>query len=135
MSNKQFEKFYWPGLKKSLIKTYEAGIIPMVFFEGMYGARLEYLLDLPKGSIVCHFDQTDMFKAKEILGDHLCIMGNVPPALVQVASVSELEEYCEKLIKVCGKGGGFILGQGGSLDEAKPANLKALADAPKKFRP
>lgn len=133
MSKKQFETFYWPGLKKAILSNIEMGYVPMPFFEGRCDSRLEYLLELPKGSIVCHFEHTDMARAKEILGDHLCIMGNVPSPLLQVASPSEVEEYCKNLIKVCGKGGGFILTNGSSIDEARPANVKAMVDSVKKY--
>jgi len=135
MSRRQFEKFYWPHLKKAMVTAVDLGFVPTPFFEGGYGDRLEYLLELPKGKVVAHFDQTDMFRAKEILKDHVCIMGNVPPSLLQVASPSEVEEYCGKLIKVCGKGGGFILAPGSSTDEAKFANMKAMVDSTKKYGP
>jgi len=135
MSRKQFEKFYWPALKAAMLKSIELGFVPMPFCEGRYGDRLEYLLELPKGKVVAHFDQTDMFRAKEVLRDHVCIMGNVPPSLLQVASPSEVEEYCAKLIKVCGKGGGFILTNGSSIDEAKPKNIKAMIESAKKYSP
>ena len=135
MSRKQFEKFYWPGLKKAMLKSIELGFVPIPFCEGKFGDRLEYFLELPKGKVVAHFEQTDMARAKEVLKDHTCIMGNVPSSLLQVGSVSEVEDYCRKLIKVCGKGGGFILTNGSSIDEAKPANVKAMVDSVKKFRP
>lgn len=133
MSIKQFEKFYWPGLKQALQCTIEMGIVPIVFCEGKFGDRLEYFLELPKGKVICLFDLTDMFRAKEVLKDHVCIAGNVPSSLLQIGSPQEVEEYCAKLIKVCGKGGGFILSAGSSIDEAKPANIKALVDSPKKY--
>jgi hypothetical protein len=38
------------------------------------------------------------------------------------------------LIQVCGKGGGFILVNGGGMDQATPANIKAMVDSPKKYR-
>lgn len=135
MSKKQFEKFYWPGLKKAMLSSIELGYAPMAFCEGRYGDRLEYFLELPKGKAVAHFDQTDMFRAKEVLKDHVCIMGNVPSSLLQIGSTSEVEEYCQKLIQVCGKGGGFILTNGSSIDEAKPENVKAMVDSVKKYRP
>ena len=74
-----------------------------------------------------------MFKAKEVLGGHHCIQGGVLPTLLEAASPSEVEEYCKKLIEVCGKGGGFILGPGSSIDCAKPENLKAMIDAAHKY--
>jgi hypothetical protein len=133
MSKKQFETFYWPGLKKAMLTAIDLGYVPMPFFEGRYGDRLEYLLELPKGKVIAHFDQTDMFRAKEVLKDRVCIMGNVPPSILQVGSPQDVEEYCRKLIKTCGKGGGFILTTGSSMDEAKPANVKAMVDSVKKY--
>lgn len=133
MSEKQFKTFYWPGLKKAIQATIDLGFVPMPFFEGKFTSRLEYLLELPKGSTVCQFEHTDMARAKEVLGDHLCIMGNVPSPLLQVGSATEVEEYCRKLIETCGKGGGFILSNGSSIDEAKPENVKAMIDSVKKY--
>jgi uroporphyrinogen-III decarboxylase len=133
MSRKQFEKFYWPGLKKAMLTSIELGFIPMPFCEGKYGDRLEYFLELPKGKAVVHFDQTDMHRAKEVLKDHLCIMGNVPSALLQLGTPGQVEDYCKDLIKTCGKGGGFILTNGSSTDEAKPHLVKAMVDSVKKF--
>ncbi len=133
MSRKQFEKFYWPGLKKSLLTTIDLGYIPMPFLEGNFGDRIEYFLELPRGKAVCHFEHMDMARAKEVLGDHLCIMGNVPSSLLQVGSAQDVDEYCKKLIKVCGKGGGFILTNGSSIDEAKPENVKAMIDSVEKY--
>jgi hypothetical protein len=135
MSRKQFETFYWPGLKKAMLASIELGYVPMAFCEGRYGDRLEYFLELPKGKAVAHFDRTDMFRAKEVLKDRVCIMGNVPSSLLQVGSPQEVEEYCRKLIKVCGKGGGFILTNGSSMDEARPENVKVMVDSVKKYGP
>jgi hypothetical protein len=135
MSKKQFEKFYWPGLKKAMMTSIELGYVPMPFCEGAYGDRLEYFLELPKGKVVAHFDLTDMFRAKEVLKDHTCIMGNVPSSLLQVGSSQDVDEYCRKLIKVCGKGGGFILTNGSSIDEAKPENIRAMVESVRKYSP
>ena len=135
MSRKQFEKFYWPGLKKAMLKSIELGYVPVPFCEGAYGDRLEYFLELPKGKVVAHFDLTDMFKAKEVLKDHICIMGNVPSSILQVGSPQDVDDYCKKLIKVCGKGGGFILTNGSSIDEAKSENIRAMVESVKKYSP
>ena len=133
MSRKQFEKFYWPGLKAAMLRSIELGFIPMPFCEGKYGDRLEYFLELPKGKVVAHFDLTDMHRAKEVLKDHTCIMGNVPSPLLQFGTVQQVEDYCKDLIKVCGKDGGFILTNGSSTDTADPVLVKAMVDSPKKF--
>ena len=135
MSLKQFEKFYWPGLKRSTYASIELGYIAAHFFEGVWDQRLEYLLEFPKGKIVFHCERTDIFRAKEVLGNHCCIQGGVPPALLTAGSPQDVDEYCKKLIKVVGKGGGFILGCGSSIDCSKPANIKAMVDSVRKYRP
>ena len=132
MNLKQFEKFYWPGLKKAIVTNVELGFLPMPFFEGQNDSRLEYLLELPKGKVVIHLTYTDTAKAKAVLGNHLCIMCSVPASLLQVGSPQEVEEYARKLIEVGGKGGGFIL-TNGTADYAKPENIKAMADAVRKY--
>ena len=133
MSVKQFEKFYWPGLKKAVMVAVDLGYTTSSFCEGIWDERLEYWLEIPKGKAILRFEKTDMFKAKEVLGGHHCIQGGVPSSLLEVGSPSEVEEYCKKLIKVCGKGGGFILGAGSSIDSAKPQNIKAMIDSARKY--
>ncbi|MFC1920152.1 uroporphyrinogen decarboxylase family protein [Chloroflexota bacterium] len=135
MSNKQFEKFYWPGLKAAMMKSIELGYVPMPFCEGKYDDRIEYFLEMPKGKVVVHLDITDMFRAKEILKDHCCLMGNVPSSLLQIGTPNDVDEYCKKLIEVCGKGGGLILTHGSSIDEAKPECLHAMMEATRKYSP
>ncbi len=133
MSKKQFEKFYWPGLKKAILKAVELGYIAAPFFEGIWDDRLEYLLDLPKGKVIFWCERTDVFKAKEILGGHMCIQGGVPPTILQAGSPQDVEEHCKKLIKVVGKNGGLFVGPGSAMDYARPENVRAMVDAVKKY--
>ncbi len=133
MSLKDFEKFYWPTLKKAIEIKIDLGYIVTPFFEGIWDDRLEYLLDFPKGKLVFHCEKTDIFKAKEVLGNHMCIQGGVPPTLLQAGSPQDVEEHCKKLIKVVGKDGGFILSAGSVIDSAKPENVKAMVDTVKKY--
>jgi hypothetical protein len=133
MSIPQFEKFYWQTLKKAILTNIELGYISAPFWEGIWDDRLEYLLELPKGKFVFHNEKTDIFKAKEILGDHCCIQGGVPPTILQAGSPQDVEEHCKKLIKIVGKNGGFILGPGSAIDYAKPENIKAMVDSAKKY--
>lgn len=133
MSLKQFEKFYWPTLKDLMMGLIDAGLIPCPFFEGRYDSRLEYLLEIPQGKMVGYFDASDIFKVKEILGNHLCIMGNVPSSLLQTGTPQEVKNYCKKLIDIVGKDGGFIMAPRSAIDEVKPENLKAMIEFTKEY--
>jgi len=61
MSEAQFKRFYWPGLKKALQATIDLGYIAMPFFEAEFGDRLEHLLELPKGKMVACVEYVDAF--------------------------------------------------------------------------
>jgi len=133
LSPKQFATFYWPTFKKLVMTLIERGATPCIFFEGNFTDRLEYLLEFPKGKILARLDTTDIFKAKEILKDHVCIEGNVPSSLLQVGTVQDIKDYCKKLIDVVGKGGGYIMSPRSSTDEVKPENLKAMIDFTREY--
>lgn len=133
MSLTQFEKFYWPGLKKAIEINISLGYVMSPYCEGRWDDRLEYLLQLPKGKVIASFYQTDIARAKEVLGGHMCIYAHVPGILLQAGSTQDVEDYCKNLIKVGGKGGGFVMGALTSIDEAKPANVKAMVDTVKKY--
>ena len=133
MSLKQFATFYWPTLKKHIFNVANAGLTPCIFFEGDYTSRLEYLLELPRGKVLGHFDSSDMVRVKEVLGNHMCIMGNVPSSLLQTGSPQEVKDYCKRLIDVVGRGGGFIMSPRSAIDEVKPGNLKAMFDFTKEY--
>ena len=127
MSLEQFKTFYWPTFKKVVEGLVDLGLIPVPFFEGIWDQRLEILRELPKGKVLAHFAQANMAKAKEVLGGHLCIMGDVPSSILQVGSVQEVEDYCKKLIDNCGKDGGLIVTHM-PIDEADPKLVKAMID-------
>ena len=132
MSLPQFEKFYWPTLKKVIVALIDAGWTPCPFFEGTWDRRLEYLRELPKGKVLCHFAKTDPVKAKAILGGHLCFMIDVPGALLQIGTVPEVQDFCKNLIDICSKEGGYIM-TATSMDEARPENVKAMIDITKSY--
>lgn len=133
MSPKQFETFYWPSMKKVMDALIEEGLICMLFAEGSYNTRLEMVDDFPKGSVVWWFDQTDMAKAKQILGNKFCIQGNVPSSLLVTGSPSEVKNRCRGLIESCGKGGGYILSAGCVAENPRLENLKAMISAVREF--
>jgi len=133
LSMKQFDTFYWPTFKRLVLTLIDRGATPCIFFEGNFTSRLEYLLEFPKGKLLARIDTTDIFKAKEILKDHICIQGNVPSSLLQAGTVQDVKDHCKKLIDVIGKDGGFILSPRSSTDEVNPENLKAMIDFTKEY--
>ncbi|MFC1863605.1 uroporphyrinogen decarboxylase family protein [Thermodesulfobacteriota bacterium] len=134
MSPDQFKTFFWPHLKKVILSLIKEKLVPMVLWEGDCTSRLEIIKDIPKGKAIYWFEQTDIFRAKEVLGDTVCIRGNVPATMLCVGRPEDVVEYCKKLIGVVGKDGGFILdGAIGIPDEAKLENLRAMAKTTREY--
>ena len=126
MSPEQFETFYWPTLRKVILTFIEEGLTPMVFWEGDCTSRLETIRDIPAGKVVYWFESTDMFKAKEIVGDVACIRGNVPLSILSTGTPEDVRDYCKRLINHVGRGGGFIMDASTQFDDAKPENVKTM---------
>jgi len=82
---------------------------------------------------VAQFDRTDMFRAKEVLGDRVCLLGNIPSSLLTVGTPDGVRDYAKRLIDVVGEGGGFIMAAGYSLTEARPELVKAWIDFTKEY--
>ena len=116
MSPAQFERFYWPYLKKMVLALIDAGLTPCPFFEGDYTTRLDYLTEFPRGKIMGLFDSTDLFTAKKVLGNTMCIVGNMPVSLLQAGPIDDVIDYSRRLIDVVGKDGGFIMSSRSVLD-------------------
>jgi hypothetical protein len=133
MSQNQFDTFYWPPLKKMMDAFIKEGLIQRHFAEGSYNTRLERVNEFGKGEVLWYFDRTDMVRAKKILGEKCCIMGNVPSSLVLTGTPPAVKEYCRKLIETCGQGGGYILAAGTVGSGPKMENLRAMVEAARKY--
>ena len=90
-----WDRFVWPYVKEFVAQTDEAGLIPILHFDSDWTRDLPRLLELPARKCILSLDSmTDIRKAKEILGDHMCIMGDVPPALLSSGTPEQVYEHC-----------------------------------------
>ena len=130
-----FEEFEWPYLQRYVDAFLSEGVTPWFHFDTDWGLNLPYLKSLPKGKCVCDLDgMTDIFRAKEILGGHMCISGDVPADLLTLGTPEHVRDYCHRLIDEVGRGGGFILTTGCECPvDAKFENVKMMIDVAKSY--
>lgn len=113
ISPRHFEQFALPQLLKLVDLLVSRGLTIFFHLDQDWIKMLPYFRQFPAGNYVLHLDgTTDIFKAKEILGDRMCLMGDVPARLFKLGTPQDIEAYCKKLIDTVGRGSGFILGAG-----------------------
>lgn len=132
LSPKLWQRFVWPYFKKLVEVAIEEGIIPVLHLDSDWERDLEFFKELPKAKCIIAPDgMTDIFKIKEVLGDHMCIMGDVPAAMFALGTPEEVYNYSRKLINEIGPSG-YILSSGcDTPSNAKPENVRAMISAAK----
>jgi hypothetical protein len=133
LSDEQFKTFYWPHFKKLLLGLIEEGCIPFPWAEGGYNSRLEIIRDIPKGKTVWGFDTSDMARVKETMGDIACIGGNLSLSILSVGTEQQVKDEVKRLIRTCGRDGGYIMMNGAVIDDVNPKNVRAMIQATKEY--
>jgi uroporphyrinogen-III decarboxylase len=123
-----FERFWWPYTMEIVDALWSEGIVTFFHLDTSWDKNLPYFKRLPRGSAVIDLDgTTDIFAAKEVLRDHLCISTDVPASLLALGQPEEVEAYCKRLIDEVGGDGGMILASGCDVPpEVKRENFEAM---------
>lgn len=73
---------------------------------------------------------TDIRKAREILDDRMCLMGDVPSRMLAFSDANEVYNYVTKLIDDVGPKTGLIVSSGCDCPlNAKDENVDAMIEA------
>jgi hypothetical protein len=130
LSPKLWDRFVFPYFERLVHEVVDAGLIALLHLDSDWTRDLARFRSLPKGKCILALDgSTNIFKAKEILGDHMCIMGDVPPAMFALSTPDEVYNYSMKLTKEIGPNG-FMLHSGCDIPmNAKLENVQAMVAA------
>lgn len=126
MSPKQYAEMYWKPLKKVVMALIDMGVTPYLYTEGAYNTRLETIADVPEGKVLYHFENTDMKRAKEVLGGIACIDGNLPLYVLEYGTPDDVREACARLLDDAMDGYGYIFNTAAGVDNASRENMDAM---------
>ncbi len=137
LNPKQFERYYWPSLKKLLDAYAAKGMSVRIFAEGSILRYADYFSGYPKGVLTMHLEQDDPFELRKAL-PNVCIMGGMTTDLLGKGTGDECVDRAKKLIDGLGAEGGLILSENKMLSyrgDAVSENLRAVCDFVRDYRP
>ena len=127
VSPKTFEELCWPWMKKMIEEFLTEDCTIILHLDGNWKPLYLFFQDLPPKRIIMELEYTDMKEAKRLLGNTLCLKGNVSCSDLAFGTVSQVEDLCKQLIDDCASGGGFILSSGCEAPvNSKPQNIEAM---------
>lgn len=133
MSVANYEKYYWPSLKRCIDEIVAADITPLVICEGKYRTRLDIIKNVQPGKVVYFFEDVDMEEAKKKLGDVACIAMGMNTSTLMNKSAQDVEDEVKRSMDILAPGGGFIMTNSTALDYVSPENMHAWRDAVEKY--
>jgi uroporphyrinogen-III decarboxylase len=130
LSPNMWNRFVWPYMRRLVYEVLDHDFIPLLHLDANWDRELERFKELPRGKVIMSLDgKTDIVRAKKILGDHLCLMGDVPATMFFREDPEAVYRYSKKLIRELGPRG-FILHSGCDIPEnAKLENVQAMVTA------
>ena len=130
LTEAMWDEFVFPYLKELVGALVDVGIKPTLHFDQSWTRALPRLRELPARSCILNLDgMTDIRRAKEVLGDHMAIMGDVPATLLVAGAPVDIREYVRRLLADVGKRG-FLLAPGCDIPvNARAENVEALVAA------
>ena len=131
MSHETWMEFVWPYLRKLIDAALERNVLPILHFDSCWENELETLKELPPRRCLLMLDgSTDMRKAREVLDDRMCLMGDVPSTMLAFGTDNQVYEYVTKLIDDVGPKTGLIVSSGCDTPlNAKKENVAAMIQA------
>lgn len=126
VSEAVFEEFVWPTMYKPADLMIEAGLHPFFHNDSNWDDFLHFYTHFPKKTCIYDSDgMTDIHKVKDILGDSMCLTGNVSGSLLSLGTPDEVYAFCRQQIEEMGDA--YILASSCTLPpNTKPENLDAM---------
>jgi uroporphyrinogen-III decarboxylase len=130
LSPKLWNRFVWPYYLKVIEALLAENIMPVLHWDQDWTRDLVRLQELPAKRCILNPDgMTDVRKFKELVGDRMAMMGDVPASLFAAGTPDDIYNYVRDLTRLFGSRG-LILSSGCDVPvNAKPENVEAFVAA------
>lgn len=130
LSPKQFEKFFWPRMKRYFDWVAEHDQIAYVYSEGSFKNKVDFFRDLEPGHFAFVLEDDDPVEMKQAL-PNATMIGGYPSYVLGTKSVEENLTTVKKMMEVMAADGNYIYSENKYLtyaSDAKRENLLAILD-------
>jgi uroporphyrinogen-III decarboxylase len=133
VSRKIWDKLVFPYFHDMITQLHDNGISSILHFDQNWDRDLKRFLEFPKGCVFAPDGATNIRLAKEILGDHVAFLGDVPPAMLAAGTPDDVRTYVKELIRDLGPTG-LIMHSGCDIPFNAPrSNVEAMIEATYEF--
>ena len=134
LAPKLWNRFVWPYFAKIADAVVEAGLIPILHLDQDWTRDLARLTELPPKKCLLNPDgMTDIRKFKELVGDRMAVMGDVPAALFASGCPEDIRSYVRDLVRDIGPTGLLLCPGCDAPINTKPENMEAFVAAGREF--
>jgi uroporphyrinogen decarboxylase len=134
ISDRHFREFALPYLKEIYAHIHGKGLPGVLHICGRTRRILASMAD--SGADVLSLDDVDLAEARALVGDRVCLMGNVSPAdgMLKGTPASIRAMTREAVAKAAGNPRGYIVATGCEVPiHTPPENMRAFLDAGREF--
>jgi hypothetical protein len=134
LAPKLWNRFVWPYFVTFAHALVDAGLTPILHLDQDWTRDLAHLQELPAKKCVLNPDgMTDIRKFKELVGDQMAVMGDVPAALLASGAPNDVRMYVRDLVRDIGPTGLLLCPGCDAPINAKPENMEAFVAASNEF--
>ncbi len=134
ISPKLWNRFVWPYFLKFVDSLIAADLTPVLHWDQDWTRDLGRLQELPAKKCLMNPDgMTNMRKFKELAGDRMAMMGDVPASLLVAGTPDDVHNYVRDLIHLFGAQGLLLCPGCDAPINAKPENMEAFVAAGRQY--
>lgn len=129
-----WNKFVWPYIVEQVEALVAVGITPVLHWDQDWTRDLVRLQELPAKKVILNPDgMIDLRKFKELVGDRMAMMGDIPASLLAAGTPDDVYKYVREQVELF-EGRGLILCPGCDAPiNTKPENMEAFVAAAREY--
>ena len=130
LSQKFWDRFVFPQFLELVNAMADSDLVSVLHWDQDWTRDLGRLKEFPAKTCVLNLDgMTDLRKVRELLGDHVAIMGDIPSRLFAVGTPDEMYDYVRYLVRDIGPTGLILCPGCDAPINTKPENMEAFVAA------